>query len=254
MEGKVIDISGNVKGAISLPYTFTEDYRPDLIKRAVLAAQANRLQPYGVSPLAGLLTSAKGWGTGRGASRVARLNNSSRAARAPQTRGGRRAHPPKAEKVLSEKINTKERRKAIRSAIGATTSSELISARGHKFNPELQLPIIIEDKIEDIARTNDVRDILETINLWKDVLRAKRGRTIRAGRGKLRGRKYKKRKSILFVTSKNCSLFKAARNLSGVDVVSVDCLNAELLAPGTHAGRLTVWTESAVNALEGLYT
>ncbi|KAF5039313.1 Ribosomal protein L4/L1 family protein [anaerobic digester metagenome] len=85
------------------------------------------------------------------------------------------------------------------------------------------------------------------------MLRAKYGRHIRAGRGKLRGRKYKHKKSVLIVAGENSPILKAARNLSGVDVVTVDSLNAELLAPGTHAGRLTVWTESAIGKLEGAF-
>ena len=60
---------------------------------------------------------------------------------------------------------------------------------------------------------------------------------------------YKQRKSLLIVTSG--PEFRAARNLAGVDVVTVDQLNVEHLAPGMQAGRLTVWTESAVIRLEG---
>jgi large subunit ribosomal protein L4e len=44
--------------------------------------------------------------------------------------------------------------------------------------------------------------------------------------------------------------FVAGANLAGVDVVPVISLNANVLAPGTHAGRLTVWTETAVKKLE----
>ena len=43
---------------------------------------------------------------------------------------------------------------------------------------------------------------------------------------------------------------KAAKNLPGVDVVTVDNLNVELLAPGTHPGRLTIWTQSAIEKLK----
>ncbi|MFH0971012.1 MAG: 50S ribosomal protein L4, partial [Candidatus Micrarchaeota archaeon] len=47
----------------------------------------------------------------------------------------------------------------------------------------------------------------------------------------------------------------AARNLPGVDVCMVEMLDAELLAPGGNAGRLTIWTENAINrmAKENLY-
>ncbi|NOR47934.1 MAG: 50S ribosomal protein L4, partial [Methanosarcinaceae archaeon] len=76
---------------------------------------------------------------------------------------------------------------------------------------------------------------------------------IRAGKGKLRGRKYKHKKSVLIVAGEQSLITKAANNLSGVDVATVDSLNAELLAPGTHAGRLTIWTESAISNLEGAF-
>jgi large subunit ribosomal protein L4e len=45
---------------------------------------------------------------------------------------------------------------------------------------------------------------------------------------------------------------KAANNLLGVDVAFVKNLNAELLAPGTHPGRLTVWTKDSVEELRTL--
>jgi len=89
MKAKVIDLSGSEVGEVQLPKVFEEEFRPDLIKRAVLAAQANRLQPYGPNELSGLKTSALSWGTGRGVSRVPRILNGRRAARVPQAKGGR---------------------------------------------------------------------------------------------------------------------------------------------------------------------
>ncbi|MCZ7372283.1 MAG: 50S ribosomal protein L4, partial [Candidatus Methanoperedens sp.] len=52
------------------------------------------------------------------------------------------------------------------------------------------------------------------------------------------------------VTAEDKGLAKAARNLPGVDIITMDKLNAELLAPGTSAGRLTIYTESAIAKLE----
>lgn len=255
-KAKILDLSGNFIKEITLPAVFMEEYRPDLIKRAVLAMQSNRLQPKGTDLLAGRRTSAKSWGTGRGAARVARITGGRRAARAPGTVGGRRAHPPKIEKILTKKINKKERRKAIRSAIAATINSERVRNRGHKFNEEveierkLELPIVVEDSFARLEKTADVKKFLEVTGLWSDVLRAKE-RKIRAGKGKMRGRRYKSKKSILIVISRKneSELRKAAKNLPGVDVTYTDCLNAELLAPGTHPGRLTIWTESSISEL-----
>lgn len=248
MKANIIDLSGNGKGQVELPSVFEEEYRPDIIKRAVLASQANRLQPYGPHFYAGMNTSAQSWGPGHGVSRVPRLKNGRKAAGIPMAVGGRRSHPPRPEADRSEKINIKERRKAIRSAIAATASPELVSARGHKFSREL--PLVAEDALETVSKTSEVVKFLLAAGLYNDVLRAKLGRKIRAGKGKLRGRKYKGKKSLLIVAATDQGLGHAARNLPGVDFVTVEKLNAELLAPGTKAGRLTIWTESSLQKLK----
>ena len=247
MEVNIIDLSGNTTKNITSTI-FDEEYRPDLIKKAVLAAQANRQQPYGPHMYAGLRTSAEGWGPGRGVSRVARLKNGSKAARIPQAVKGREAHPPKPETDRTEKINDKERNKAIKSAVAATANQKLVKERGHQF--EAQLPLIVVDELSALSKTKDVKSFMEAVHVWDDILRAKE-KTIRAGKGKLRGRKYKRSKSILIVTTEDKGLFKAARNLPGVDIITPEKLNAELLAPGTSAGRLTIFTESAIAKLEG---
>jgi len=161
--------------------------------------------------------------------------------------GGRRSHAPQPNADYTEKINIKERRKAIRSAIAATACTELVIARGHKFSREL--PVVAENALESLTKTVEVKKFLVAAGLWDDVERAKLGRNIRAGKGKMRGRKYKGRKSLLIVAASDQGLGKAARNLAGVDFITVEKLNAELLAPGTRAGRLTVWTESSLQKL-----
>ncbi|KCZ73307.1 LSU ribosomal protein L4P [Candidatus Methanoperedens nitroreducens] len=246
MEVNIIDLSGNTTKKIA-SRLFDEPLRPDLIKKAVLAAQANRQQPYGPHTYAGMRTSAEGWGPGRGVSRVARLRNSRRAARIPQAVKGRQAHPPKPETDRTEKINDRERKKAIRSAIAATGNEQLVKERGHRF--QAQLPLVAVDDLAAITKTKDVKSFMEAVLVWDDILRAK-DKTIRAGKGKRRGRKYKRAKSILIVTSEDKGIAKAARNLAGVDIVTSDQLNAELLAPGTYTGRLTIYTESAIAKLE----
>ena len=62
MEAAVFDLNGNTVKQITLPGVFSEPYRPDLIKKAVLAAQANRQQPYGPHKYAGLNSSSASWG------------------------------------------------------------------------------------------------------------------------------------------------------------------------------------------------
>ncbi len=256
-KAKVLDSSNNTLREVTLPAVFKEEYRPDLIKRAVLVMQSNRLQPKGPNLLSGRKTSAESWGTGRGVSRVPRIKNGRRAARVPQAVGGRRAHPPKHNKVLKLKLNVKERKKAIRSAIAATTNTEIVRSRGHKFGEGVGLPLIVEDTFADIVKTAEVEEYLTSIGVGEDLLRAQK-RKVRAGKGKMRGRRYKQRKSVLIVVSGNetgsaangtARIITGAKNLPGVDVAYVEALNAELLAPGTHPGRLTIWTESSISKL-----
>jgi len=246
MKAQVRTLTGEIAHEIDLPEIFTEAYRPDLIKRAVLALQSTRFQPHGTNPYAGIRTSAESWGSGRGVAQVPRLKNGSRVARVPQATGGRAAHPPKVEKILVKDINRKEKQKAFRSAVAASTYQDLVRERGHLF--EGDLPLVFEDRFEEITRTGDVISALSALGVYADVERAKGSKKVRAGRGTMRGRRYKQRKSVLIVTGGEP--LRAARNLAGVDVVTVDQLNTELLAPGTQAGRLTVWTESAIRRLE----
>ena len=247
MKAQVKTLDGGVTKSIDLPEIFSEEYRPDLIKKAVMALQSTRRQPHGTYPFAGICSSAVGWGSGRGSSHVPRLKNGSRAAKVPQAKGGREAHPPKVAKVLIKEINQKEKQKAFRSAVAASVNEELVKGRGHLYDGAV--PVVLEDKFESIGRTQDVITALTTAGVYNDIVRAKDSKKVRAGRGKMRGRRFKQRKSLLIVTAEKPLL--AARNLSGVDVVTVDQLNVEHLAPGMLAGRLTVWTESALVRLEG---
>jgi large subunit ribosomal protein L4e len=247
MKAQVKSLEGGVAKDIELPEIFSEEYRPDLIKKAVMALQSVRRQPHGTDPFAGIRSSAVGWGSGRGSSHVPRIRNGSRAAKVPQAKGGREAHPPKVEKILVKEINQKEKQKAFRSAVAASINPDLIKGRGHTFAGAV--PIVFEDKFEAIGKTADLIDVLTTAGIYSDIERAKDSKKVRAGRGKMRGRRFKQRKSLLIVTADKPLL--AARNLSGVDVVTIDSLNVEHLAPGMLAGRLTVWTESALVRLEG---
>ncbi|MDG5819851.1 50S ribosomal protein L4 [Natronococcus sp. A-GB7] len=244
MDATVRNLDGSDADTIELPAVFETQYRPDLIARAVRAAQANRKQDYGADEFAGLRTPAESFGSGRGMAHVPRQNGRGR--RVPQTVSGRKGHPPKAEKDWTESINTKEKKLAVRSAIAATTDAELVADRGHEFDGDVEAPIVVSDEFEELQKTKEVVEFLEAAGLADDIERADEGRSVRSGRGKTRGRKYKQPKSILFVTSSESGPSRAARNLAGADVTTAAEVNAEDLAPGTQPGRLTVWTESAL--------
>ena len=242
MKATVHDLDGDDAGEVDLPEVFETTHRPDLVKRAVLAARANRKQDTGADEYAGLRTPAESQGSGRGMAHVPRQNG--RAREVPQAVSGRPAHPPKAEKDRGLDINTKERKLATRSAIAATADGDVVADRGHDFDGDLEFPLVVDDEFEDLTKTQDAVEVLESLGVYADVERAENGKTVRAGRGTTRGRKYSEPTSVLVVTSEEPSL--AARNLAGADVATAGEVDAEDLAPGTEPGRLTVWTESAV--------
>ena len=175
---------GTTKGTIKLPVQFEEEIRPDLIKRAVLAVQSHRYQPQGTDPEAGKKFSSKlsrrrrdyKTSYGHGISRVPRKILSYRGTRfnwqgaaAPNTVGGRQSHPPKAEKVIHKKINKKEKRKAIRSALAASVVKDYVLKRGHVVE---EYPVVLEDGVEDLKQTKDVLKLFTKLKLEKELERS----------------------------------------------------------------------------------
>jgi large subunit ribosomal protein L4e len=247
----VYDLKGEVSRELDLPESFKSVLRTDVIRRAVTAIEANARQPYGPKPTAGMRHSVETWGKGRGVSRVQRLMGSSTAAQSPNNVGGRRAHPPKVEKDLGKKINKKELLFAKLSALHATSDPALVKARGHKFNDGLTVPIVVKDEFESVKTTRDAVQALSSIGVYDDVERAINGKNIRAGRGKMRGRRYRTPRSLLIVLSKECEGSRSVRNLPGVDVATPTGLNASLLAPGGDPGRLMLISEGALQTVGG---
>jgi large subunit ribosomal protein L4e len=261
MKADILDLTGRKVKSIDLPRQFNEEYRPDLIKRAFLAIRSHKRQPYGAKENAGNRYSSKlskrrrkyRGSYGRGISRIPRKILTRRGtqfywigATIPGTVGGRRAHPPKPEKKFEQKINIKERRKAIRSAISATVLLDVVKKRGHNVG---NVPIILESKFQDLEKSKDVLNVFNKIGL-KDEMKRVSIRKVRAGRGKARGRRYKKKKGPLLIVSEKCPLINSSKNLPGVEVVKVKDLNVELLAPGSDPGRLCVWSNKAIEILE----
>ncbi len=238
-------LKGDVLKVLDLPPIFASEVRPDLIRRAVDAFQANRRQPYGPKRLSGMRHAVSWWGKGRGVSRVPRLKDSRRAAQAPGTVGGRRAHPPRPERDWTKKLNKKERRLARASALAATVDSVLVTGRGHRFLEQLSLPVVLDGEVENLRTTKEAVRVLENLGMAEDVARASL-KKVRAGRGKMRGRRYRRKKGPLVVISKDCPGFKAFRNLPGIDIVDPSGLNAEILAPGGTPGRLTIFSQNAL--------
>jgi len=251
---KVMGLDGSVKSELPVPAVFSTGIRPDLVRRAVLSSQSARIQPRTNDYYAGKKNTAESLGVGLDLARVPRIHGANRAAFVPNVVGGRVAFPAQLEKIYHERINSKERLMALKSAIAATASAKLVVARGHAVAEGTPLPFVVTDDLKGLKKAAEFRDFLKKVSLWSDVERAKSGIKERSGRGKTRGRRWVKPKSILVVSDElKPSLRLASRNFTGVDFADVSSLNVERLAPGGHAGRLTVWTESAFKKLDELY-
>lgn len=262
MKAKIIDLTGKQAKQVDLPRQFDEEYRPDVISRACLSERSFKFQPKGAFPWAGMQTSAEYYGrrhawrqtinTGR--SRLPREKipggRSGRVRIVPHSVKGRRAHPPKPWKTLVERINIKEKNLAIRSAIAATGNRSLVVLRGHKLSEKIEMPIVLDKTFETIKKTLEVKKIFETLGLSEDLQRAREGRRMRSGRSRLRRGGYRTPKSTLIVIGEDKGVWKASRNLPGVEVINVEDLSPENLAPGGVAGRITVWTEGALEKLK----
>ena len=262
MKLDIINLEKNREESMDLPEQFQEEVQPELIARAVIILQLNKRQPYGAKPSAGTRPSSqlsrrrkKYRGSyGKGISRIPRKIMRRRGAQmymvgaqAPGTVGGRKAHPPKSFKDFDKKINKREEKKAVRSALAAAMRPELSEKRGHKV-PE-GWPFVVTDSFSDMSKTKDAEKVLETLGFSEELQRASQ-KKIRAGKGKARGRKYVKKKGPLIVVAENCSLQKSAANIPGVDVALIQDLNAEMLAPGAVPGRLTLFTKSAIEKMK----
>jgi large subunit ribosomal protein L4e len=244
----VTSLAGKAGSTLLLPLAFSSPFRPDLIQRAVVAEQSHRRQPYGTSPTAGLRHSVYWSGKGKGVARTPRLMDSMRGAQAPNTVGGRPTHPPVVDRIWSKKINRKEARVAFSSALGATRDATLAQARGHVVPSGISLPVVLEDPVEGVVTAEAARTLLEKLHLWDDVTRSRDGIHVRGGRGRRRGRVRRTARSVLLVTSAPGKA-RGFRNLSGVEVVPAQRLGTEDLAPGGAAGRLTLFSVSAVESL-----
>ncbi|MCL6002073.1 MAG: 50S ribosomal protein L4 [Thermoplasmatales archaeon] len=246
----LFSLDGKVVRNVDLPEAFKFPIRNDLIIRFTNAYQSNGRTPYGSYWFAGNRRVGHNMGPNHGISRYPRVAGSSRGVLLSNARGGRSAHHPVTAKNWDMKVNRKERTYAKLSALSSTVSMDLVKKRGHKFTVE-SLPVILEDRFENIEKTKEATDVLVNVGVFGDIIRSKEGTKIRAGRGKSRGRKYITPKSILFVVRDKSHISKALKNLPGVDIARPEELNAYVLAPGGHPGRLLVITEGALNDVRG---
>jgi large subunit ribosomal protein L4e len=257
MKSSVIDLLGKEVGQVTLPLVFQSKVRPDLIHRAYTIIRTHGVQPQGRDPSAGKKTSAETYNppTGRGVARVPRVkgerySRSGMAAGIASVVKGRAAHPPTSQKRIWRKINERERRLALSSAIAATASKEWVEKRGHKIENIKNFPLVVTDDLEETNKAKDLKTFFETSGLKTEIDRASK-RKKNSGTARMRGRVTTRRKGPLIVVSDLRGIEKSASAFPGVDVRRVNRLSVLDLAPGSIPGRLAIWSQSAIKYLVG---
>jgi large subunit ribosomal protein L4e len=138
--------------------------------------------------------SAESWGTGRAVARIPRVggsgtSRSGQGAFGNMCRKGRMFAPLKTWRRWHRKVNLRQKRHAVASALAATAITPLVEARGHKVHNVPSLPLIIDDKAEGIEKTKDAYALLKRIGAFDDVQRVADSIALRPGKGKLRNKR-----------------------------------------------------------------
>jgi len=256
----VLDSSGSKKSEINTNI-FDAPLRQDLVQKIVELEKLEEKQPYAPFLWAGMQTSASGnvkhnrhtWKTdrGRGFSRFPKKRMSDKGDRfvwigavSPDTRKGRRAHPPKVARK-DRKINKKEQLFAFKSGLAMLSSLELMKKKYSSLqnaNLKLNLPLVVEDKFVNL-KTSELFEKLQKI-LGDEVFSvALQDKKVRAGIGKMRNRKYKQNAGMVLITGN-----KQDKKINGFDVLKAK--EVKLMDIWDNGSRLVLFTEEAIRDLE----
>ncbi|XP_063231779.1 large ribosomal subunit protein uL4 [Bacillus rossius redtenbacheri] len=243
---------------VALPAVFRAPIRPDVVNFVHDQMAKNHRQPYCVNKDAGHQTSAESWGTGRAVARIPRVrgggtHRSGQGAFGNMCRGGRMFAPTKQWRRWHRKINVNQKRYAMVSAIAASGVPALVMSKGHMVQDIPEMPLVVDDKVQEYNKTKQAVIFLRRIKAWADIQKVYKSRRFRAGKGKMRNRRRIQRRGPLIIYDQDQGLTKAFRNIPGVDLIHVNKLNLLKLAPGGHVGRFVIWTQSAFAKLDDLY-
>jgi len=161
--------------------------------------------------------------------------------------------PTKTWRKWHVKVNQNQKRFAVASALAASALPSLVLARGHRIEQIQEVPLVIASDVQSTTKTKAAVELLKTLSAYSDISKVSDSRKIRAGKGKMRNRRYRQRKGPLVVYEKDEGIVRAFKNVPGVETCPVDALNLLQLAPGGHVGRFIIWTEAAIGALDGVY-
>merc|ERR1711942_75291 len=254
-----VHIDGAPTGVnVALPAVFRAPIRPDVVNFVHDQIAKNTRQAYCVNVDAGHQTSAESWGTGRAVARIPRVrgggtHRSGQGAFGNMCRGGRMFAPTKTWRNWHRKINVNQRRYAMCSAVAASGIPALVESRGHKVQDIAEVPLVINDKVQEYKKTKEAVTLLRQLKAWTDVEKVYKSKRFRAGKGKMRNRRRIMRTGPCIIYSADDGIRKAFRNIPGVSLLNVEKLNLLSLAPGGHVGRFCIWTEGALSKLDALY-
>ena len=207
MKAKIFNINGKKTKEIELPGIFSQPVREDIVAK-ILESKKTR-QPYAPSLVAGKQHAAS---------------------------------PPKTIAMINiSKINKKEMKIALASALSATTDRKIVASKYEKLTEKdiENLPLIVESKIVSL-KTKEIISSLKKILGKKLFGIVSKKKKIRSGKGKLRGRKYKSNAGLLIVTGSNEKL-----KIKEIETKKVNNLSITDLAGG-GLGRLTLYTENSI--------
>lgn len=160
--------------------------------------------------------------------------------------------PLKTWRKWHRKVNLKQKRHAVASALAASAVTPLVLARGHRIQEVPELPLVVDNLNAETTKT--LLSTLRRFGVGEELKRTRNSRKVRQGAGKLRNSRYVMRKGPLIVYGDENNLVKrTARNLPGVDTCNVHRLNLLQLAPGGHLGRFIIWTRDAFKALNNIF-
>jgi large subunit ribosomal protein L4e len=232
--------------------------RPDVVHFVHTNVSKNKRQPYCVNKYAGKMPSAASWGTGRAVSRIPRVqgggtHRSGQGAFGNMCRGGRMFSPTKQWRRWHRKVNLTQRRYAVASGLAASAVPALVMARGHRIDELNEVPLVLDNSAEKLSKTRDAVALLKKFGAYDDVEKVIASKTLRAGKGKMRNRRFVQRRGPLVVYDTDNGITRAFRNIPGVELADVKALNLLQLAPGGHLGRFCVWTQGAFEKLDEVY-
>jgi len=243
---------------LPMPAVLLAPIRSDIVESVHTRIAKNKRQPYAVNRLSGMQHSAESWGTGRAVARIPRIsgsgtNRSGQGAFGNMCRKGRMFAPTKTWRQWHVRVSVNERRYAVASALAATALPALVMARGHRVDNIPEVPLVVSDAVESIKKTAEAVKILKLLGAYDDVQKAIDSKSLRAGVGKMRNRRYRMRRGPLVIYNKDEGVVRAFRNIPGVEICCVERLNLLQLAPGGHLGRFVIWTQAAFARLEEIY-